>query len=384
MNIFPWQAELWDQLMSAPDKLPHALLLAGPAGLGKQAFAMAMAARLLCEAPLAQGGAEALACGCCSSCNWLAAGNHPDFRLVQPQSEEAEEAGETEATVTEAVAPAPAATGKVKKGKAAPVAAAARMGMGTGTAGTGTLRIDQIRRLADFVFVGSHRHGRRIVILQPAEAMNPAAANALLKILEEPPPSVCFILISHAWRKLLPTIRSRCRVVVFGRPAPALAASWLQDEGVEDAGSLLQLAGGAPLLARDWAQQTVLASYRKALEPLLLTQDGPADPVSMAAKWGELLKADSAFDLPQLVDIVQKWVTDLTQVALAGSLRYHLEPAWRDRLEALAKRSNATALLGCDKDLRRIRAVARHPLNTQLFLEDMAARYLRSLSVKNN
>ncbi|WP_172955052.1 DNA polymerase III subunit delta' [Sterolibacterium denitrificans] len=351
--------------MSAPDKLPHALLLAGPAGLGKQAFAMAMAARLLCEAPLAQGEAGALACGCCSSCNWLATGNHPDFRLVQPEA--AEEAG-----MDEGEQEASAASGAKKaKPKTARVA-------------SGPIRIDQIRGLADFVFIGSHRHGRRVVILNPAEAMNPAAANALLKILEEPPASICFILVSDSWRKLLPTIRSRCRIVVFGRPTPALAASWLQAEGVEDVGSLLQLTGGAPLLARDWAQQAVLTNYRKALEPLLLTQDGPVDPVSMAAKWGELLKADSTFDLPQLVDIVQKWVMDLTQVALAGSLRYHLEPAWRDRLEALTKRSNATALLGCDRDLRRIRAVARHPLNTQLFLEDMAARYLRSLSVKNN
>lgn len=390
MNIYPWQSELWGQLMSMPDKLPHALLLAGPAGLGKQAFAMAMAARLLCEAPVGRAnqtdpaspegveGTEAgsFACGACSSCKWLATGNHPDFRLLQP--EEAEEAGETEAGEVAAAATA-AAPGKAKKGKAAPAASAAR----TGT-GSGPLRIDQIRGLADFVFVGSHRHGRRIVILNPAEAMNPAAANALLKILEEPPPSVCFILISHAWRRLLPTIRSRCRIVTFGQPDPALAASWLKAEGVKDAGSLLQLAGGAPLLARDWAQQEVLTVYRKALEPLLLTQGDPLDPVAMATKWSTLLKADTGFDLPQLVDIVQKWVADLAQVALAGSLRYHLDPAWRDRLEVLAKRSNALALLACDKDLRRIRAVARHPLNTQLFLEDMAARYLRVLSVKNS
>lgn len=364
-TLYPWQTELWQQLMTAPEQLPHALLLVGPTGLGKQSFAMAMAARLLCETPVEQPGLGQVACGHCSSCNWLAAGSHPDFRLLQPQADEEDETAAT----SESEAAAATTAGKSKKTKATAVK----------TVTSGPIRIDQVRGLADFVFVGSHRHGRRIVILQPAEAMNPAAANALLKILEEPPASVCFLLISHAWRNLLPTIRSRCRVVTFGRPATEQATQWLQAEGVKDAANLLSLAGGAPLLARDWAQQDMLAMYRQVLEPLQLTH---ADPVDMAAKWAALLKAESGFDLPQLVDIVQKWVADLTQLVLSGSLRYH--PGWREQLEALAKRSNVSALLGCDKELRRIRAVARHPLNTTLYLEDMAARYLRIFPARNS
>lgn len=365
MNIHPWQGGLWKQLMDAPEKLPHALLLTGPAGLGKQDFALAMAACLLCEAPQTAATGGPAACGECCSCSWLAAGNHPDFRLVQPDA--AEETAETESD-SDAVTKT---TNKTRQGKAVGVATSmARVGTGSGT-----LRIEQIRELTDFVFVGSHRQGRRIVVLEPAEAMTPAAANALLKVLEEPPASVCFILISHAWRRLLPTIRSRCRIVNFGQPDPRQAAAWLKAAGIKEAESVLQLAGGAPLLARNWAQQDMLPVYRKALEPLL--QPGN-DPVAMAQKWSALLKADSAFDLAQLVDIVQKWLADLIQMTLADSLRYHRDPAWQKALQAQAKRSNAAALLAFDKELRRIRGVARHPLNTQLFLEDMAARYLRA------
>ena len=347
MNIFSWQIPLWKQLLGDPENLPHALLLAGPGGQGKRAFAQAIAARLLCEQQGGAAGQVGTACGQCSSCTWLASGNHPDFRLVQP--DEGEDASEDEAAAS-----AHAAARKPAKE---------------------TIGIDQIRALADFVFVGSHRHGSRIVIVSPAEAMTPAAANALLKVLEEPPAGVYFILVSNAWRRLLPTIRSRCRTVVFGRPDPALATQWLNAEGVKAADELLRLAGGAPLLAAEWALQGRLDLYRKAIEALA---DKPVDPVAMAAKWSALLKGEESFGLPQLVETVQKWVFDLILLKMAGGLRYH--QAWRDKLETLATRTTGTNLLVCYNDLLRIRAVARHPLNTQLFLEDMAARYLKAVA----
>lgn len=360
MNILPWQLQVWRQLLAEPEHLPHAVLLAGPAGLGKLVFAHAMAARLLCEAPVDEGGQVRLACGKCSSCSWFVAGNHPDFRMVQP--EEADDTTGGEASEEGVPSTVMATPGKPKSAKG---------GAGSG----GTIRIDQIRALADFVFVGSHRHGKRIVVLNPAEAMNPAAANALLKILEEPPPSVYFIMVSSSWRKLLPTIRSRCRMVVFGRPEPALASQWLSSEGVEGADGLLRLTGGAPFQAREWATQGRLDLYRKAVDVLA---DKPVDPVAMAARWSALIKGDDAFDQVQLVEAVQKWVFDLVQLKLAGGVRYH--EAWRGRLAELAAAASSAALLACYGDLLRVRAVARHPLNAQLFLEDMAARYVRALA----
>jgi DNA polymerase-3 subunit delta' len=352
MKIFDWQFPLWQQLLGEPGNLPHALLLAGPEGQGKLAFAQAMAARLLCEQQGESDGQAGMACGQCSSCTWLASGNHPDFRLVQPDEEESSAEGDA------AAESAPARTVAHKPGK-------------------GTIGIDQIRALADFVFVGSHRRGSRVVVVSPAEAMTPSAANSLLKVLEEPPAGVYFILVSDAWRRLLPTIRSRCRTVVFGRPDPLLATQWLNAEGVKAAAAdeLLRLAGGAPLLAAEWAMQGRLDLYRKAIEALA---DKPVDPVAMAAKWSALLKGEESFGLPQLVETVQKWVFDLILLKMSGGLQYH--QAWLDKLETLATRASCTNLLACYNDLLRIRAVARHPLNTQLFLEDMAARYLKAVA----
>ena len=328
--------------------MPHAMLMAGPEGLGKLAFAKTLAARLLCEQLNEADGPDGMACGHCSSCTWLVSGNHPDFRLILP--EEGDEVGE-------------------EGGEISTLPASARK------PGQGPIRVDQIRSLADFVFIGSHRHGSRVAVIAPAEAMNPAAANALLKVLEEPPAGVYFILVSSDWRRLIPTIRSRCRSIQFGRPDPELAERWLTEKGVESAAELLRLTGGAPLLAADWAEQGRLDSCKKAIEALA---DKPVDPVAMSAKWSALLKGAQGFGLPQLVETVQKWVFDLILLKMSGGLRYHQN--WREKLEMLAANASSTGLLACYNDLLRIRAVVRHPLNTQLFLEDLATRYLRALS----
>lgn len=345
MTLFDWQKPLWQRLLADREKLPHALLLAGPEGLGKLAFARALAARLLCEQ--APNEPDGMACGECPACTWLASGNHPDFRLIQPEdADQAEDAGD-----------------------GVPLQAAPRK------PGQGQIRVDQIRALEDFVFVGSHRHGNRVALISPAEVMNPAGANCLLKILEEPPSGVYFILVSSHWRRLLPTVLSRCRSLVFGRPDQAAAERWLAGQGVSAAAELLQLAGGAPLIAADWAEQGRLDAYRKVIETLA---EKPVDPVAMAAKWATLLKSEQDFALAQLVEAVQKWVFDLAMLKIAGGCRYH--EAWRVKLEQLAAAASGTGLMACYNDLLRIRAVARHPLNTQLFLEDMAARYLRALT----
>ncbi len=348
MNIFEWQKHLWRELFADVNSLPHAMLMAGPEGLGKLAFAQSMAARLLCEQRNAAEGPSGMACGQCNSCTWLVSGNHPDFRLIQP--EDGDDAG-------------------VEEGETSKSASLSR------TPGQGPIRVDQIRALADFVFVGSHRQGSRVAVIAPAESMNPAAANALLKVLEEPPAGVYFILVSSDWRRLIPTLRSRCRSIVFDRPDAALTEQWLAAKGVKSAATLLRLTGGAPLLAADWAEQGRLETCKKAIEALA---DKPVDPVSMAVMWASLLKGAQGFGLPQLVETVQKWVFDLILLKMSGGLRYHQD--WQDKLEMLATRASTTGLLACYNDLLRIRAVVRHPLNTQLFLEDMATRYLRALA----
>src|SRR5689334_16771376 len=143
--IYSWHKTEFGSLLKRKAGLPHALLLRGPRGIGKLAFAESLATALLCEKP-AQDGAP---CGQCASCGWIGQGSHPDFRRLEPENlargEEAEQGAE-------------------KKEKAST-----------------QISVDQARSLADFIHVSSHRGGSKVVLIHPAEALNVNAANALLK-----------------------------------------------------------------------------------------------------------------------------------------------------------------------------------------------------------
>lgn len=312
------------------------MLLVGPPGVGKTAFSEQLATLLLCESITA----EMTACGNCQACRWLDAGNHPDFRRVAPDGDDEAEEGVSE---------------KAKK------------------RGPGTIRIDQIRELESFVFVGSHRHGNRVVLVTEAEAMNGAAANSLLKILEEPPINVYFILVSSRTKSLLPTIRSRCRVIAFGPPDAAAAAAWLASAGLEkQAARYLNLAGGAPMRVAQWKAQGQLAPLDAVVDSLLAP---PSEPIALAARWDGLLKGDGQFRMEHLVEEVQRWLFDLAQERMTGVVRYHGGWPRPNGVQNL----NPTSLLAAWREINQFRRSARHPLNQLLFLENLAAHFLRAM-----
>lgn len=338
---YSWHKELWDRLIEQVGRLPHALLLAGPQGGGKMAFAQALAARLLCER--ASGNTEA--CGNCPSCNWFSAGNHPDFRLIEPGGDEAEDI-EVESEP---------ATQKKKSEQ---------------------IRINQIRALDDLLGIGTHRQGSRVIVIQPAEAMNPATANALLKMLEEPSPSTLFILVTSNKRRLLPTILSRCQSLHFPKPSATQALAWLRESGAPHAEDLLAHAGGMPLAAlAEAGEWDRLDGFY-----LDLAQLEHVGPVAIAGRWESWLKeskeGESAVDKRTLVIWMQKWVFDLILMKLCDLAVFHAHKLQETR--AAAGRASITALIDCYNDLLRIKAVSQHPLNPRLFLEDMLSRYARA------
>lgn len=338
---YSWHKELWDRLIEQVGRLPHALLLAGPQGGGKMAFAQALATRLLCER--ASGNTEA--CGNCPSCNWFSAGNHPDFRLIEPGGDEAEDI-EVESEP---------ATQKKKSEQ---------------------IRINQIRALDDFLGIGTHRQGSRVIVIQPAEAMNPSTANALLKMLEEPSPSTLFILVTSNKRRLLPTILSRCQTFNFPKPSAAQALTWLRESGAPHAEELLAHAGGMPLAAlAEAGEWDRLDGFY-----LDLAQLEHAGPVAIAGRWESWLKeskeGESTVDKRTLVIWLQKWVFDLILMKLCDFAVFHAHKLKEVRVAA--GRTSITALIDCYNDLLRIKAVSQHPLNPRLFLEDMLSRYARA------
>ncbi|MES2015595.1 MAG: DNA polymerase III subunit delta' [Pseudomonadota bacterium] len=337
ITVYPWQQAAWGQLQLLRARMPHAVLFHGAAGTGKSDFIEAFAQALLCE----NAGADGHACGACLSCGWFAQGNHPDYRRVRPEALEDEPPEGEEG--------ADADTGKKAKSTKAP---------------SKEIKIEQIRNLADFMNISTHRQGLRVVVLYPAEALNTPASNALLKTLEEPPPGTVFLLASNSLDRLLPTILSRCRKFALPMPDSAAAIAWLNAQGLADADSWLREQGGAPLAALAQSE----TGNREDMEALLQLLAHPS--IDAALKTADKL---SKTPLSLLVSWQQRWLYDVFSYKLSGSIRYF--PRYQKELAALAGKVHTSSLMRAIKNANDRRKIADHPLSPKLFVEDMLLDY---------
>ncbi len=341
--IYPWQQDDWQRLQQYRERLPHAILFHGQEGSGKVHFAENFAQSVLCERPTI----DALACGACEACGWFSQYSHPDYRRVRPEVLDAEDAESSAETDEEPAGKKNASSRNPSK----------------------EIRIDQIRALATFMNVSTHRAGLRVILLYPAEALNGASANALLKTLEEPPPNSLFLLISHRYDRLLPTIRSRCQSFALGLPDSKAATKWLEQQGLTDADKWLAEQGGAPISALAAAQ-----SDDEDGQEELLAQFARPD-MAKALVVAERLQKVS---LSSLVSCQQRWLYDLFLIKLTGKVRYY--PRHEKTLLALAKQIALHRLQQALRDAGERRAVSDHSLSARLFIENMLLDYVRLFS----
>jgi DNA polymerase-3 subunit delta' len=314
--MHPWNTAVFESLRQRLEGLPHALLIHGPQGVGKLALAEGIAQLMLCEhAELARRP-----CGSCEGCRWFLAGNHPDLRRIEP----------------EALAKAPV---EVEGEEPAPASSRAKPSI--------EIKVDQVRELAAFLNVGSHRGRRRVALVHPAEDMNPNAANALLKGLEEPPTGAMFLLVTHRPARLLPTIRSRCVAVPVAVPKAKAALEWLEGQGVRGAERWLKYAGGAPLSALDYAQAA------DAIDRLL-----------SAITSRTQIAVDDRQQIEALVEALQKFAFDQALGAFGLAPKYGL---------AKPGKGDAKGWLAFGRQMGEDRLLARHPLNPRLFAAQMLA-----------
>lgn len=324
-----WHRQALVRLLAVRERLPHALLVAGPRGIGKQDFVRALGAALLCGNP----DGERLACGSCAACGWFAAGNHPDYRETVPEASQ-EDGDDVEASD---------ARGKKK---------------------SQVIRVSEVRALQDFVMLSAHRGGIKVAVLNPAEALPPAAANALLKTLEEPPADTLIILLAQQPGRLLATLRSRCQRVDLAAPTHAEACSWLAARGVPDAEEVAGLAAGGPLLAEQFAAPESSETRRVLLQAL--GQGTALDPLSV----GPRLEKGA---LDTTLYLMQTWLHDLIRVGAGGAPRFHAPRA--EALRALAGKANLAAAHRLLAQLADLRRLASHPLSPRLVYEALLISY---------
>lgn len=323
--MYPWLESELDRLLGQwQTRPPHAVLLTGREGIGLDELAIELAGSLLCEAPT--DGRRA--CGKCHACTWFAQGNHPDFRLVQPE-------------ILDVPAEGSESSSKEKKSE--------------------QIKIDQIRDLHGFLSVGTHRGGRRVIVVRPAQAMNSATQNSLLKSLEEPGPGTLFLLVSSEPHRLLSTVRSRCQKIPVAKPSAEAAVQWLGGAGASDPALQLALAAGAPLAAAKFGESL------DAIRALVAELSNPeSDALSVAAGFQSTAPAD-------FIDILYRWCHDLLMLKTAGRISYFSGNA--KELKRIAERVLPADVCRYLRRLIAARALAQHPLNARLVMEELLLGY---------
>jgi DNA polymerase-3 subunit delta' len=319
---YPWLSPLWARLLAMRQRLPHALLLAGPKGVGKLELAQNWAQSLLCERPTAEGEA----CGGCEACHWFAAGTHPDFMHLTLQEKETRE-------------------GEVRLAS--------------------EISVEQARQAVDFVQLSTYRAGYRLVLVEPAEALNTASANALLKVLEEPPINTVFVLVSHQFRQLLPTILSRCHKLEVGLPDNAMLQGWLRENGLDE--KALAWGSGAPLAAIEARDEGELEIRAQVLDAL--SEVKSLDSVALAEAWNRQVPARTWHQ------VSYKWLLDLLACRLGGKASFN--PDYETALRKLAGRTKLANLLDFIRHESGAGRWVDHPLNRQMVMESWLIEYSR-------
>ena len=241
--MYPWQEKQWLSLAGRVEQqsLAHALLLCGPAAIGKHGFASQLANYVVCRH---RNHENHLPCHQCKDCLLFQSGMHPDIVTVMPEDNSRQ------------------------------------------------IRIQQIRDIISFVVCCSNQGGYRVVIIRPADAMNIYAANALLKSLEEPGKNTLILLISSRPENLLPTVRSRCQQVAFSIPSRLSVLPWmkkqLQGTPESDICAALDLAYGRPLEAIRCIEDNVFDQLNLLRQGLMEISSGVSSPVEIAEKWRAL------------------------------------------------------------------------------------------------
>jgi len=277
----PWLEPLQRALDTAlqSDRVGHALLLQVSPGLGGEWLASWLAARLFCtqlREHESTGGAAPLRspCGACLACRRVQTDEQPDLIILRPIEDSRE------------------------------------------------IRIDQVRELVSELTLTSHAGGRKLAIITPADKLNRAAANALLKTLEEPTTGSLLVLVTGEPSRLPVTVLSRCTRLQLPPPTRAQLLAWLQHSGGQNADweAVLQVLGAKPLEAMTADTHALAQLQRETVRALEQAAAGSLDPVETAESWG---KEDYALRIAciesWLVERIRAWARAAETAGIGGS-----------------------------------------------------------------
>jgi DNA polymerase-3 subunit delta' len=280
-ELLPWHHQAWTHLgqFISQNRLPQALLIYGSRGLGKQQLAQRFAFSLLCDKPQVNH----FNCGHCSSCLLFSAETHPDYLMIKQE----------------------------EPGKA--------------------ITIGQIRNLLTRLTLKPQFERYRVVIINPAEQLSNAAANAFLKYLEEPTERTVLVLITDKPAQLPATILSRCQKLLVERPSRVEQSQWLRQQNIHnDLALLYNLSQGSPLLALSYANDKLLMLRKQCFAAWLAVARKQSHPVLIAEEWYVLTEVPLLFWLTS-------WIIDLVKCCFHSKVGNLANPDLHEHLKELSQ-----------------------------------------------
>lgn len=258
-ETYPWQENDYKYLLQLKSRLPHAILLHGPKGIGADKVAYAFVQSLLCN----ESGVDDKACGKCNACLVFNDDSHPDFYVLAPDEDEK------------------------------------------------SISIAAVRAAVDFLSLTTHLSNYKIVLIEDANLLNLNSANALLKVLEEPSKQAVFILLSDNIQHLLPTIISRCHKYQLATPDTTTAKKFLEAKDISNADFWLNYNHNCPLFETEIDETQLERLVRGLSEP------------SVENIYGLTIEFDGkTVSSGFVLDFLAKWITDLVSYKLSGEFNY--------------------------------------------------------------
>jgi len=364
-KIAPWLQPLWDGLNF--NAFPSAILLHGQPGIGKFKFSIELAKALLCESK----DASLKPCNHCEACHWFDTGNHPDFIALVPQTHrkllphgdlDIESDSPKKSKAARDDADSEVAEKKEKK----------------------NISIEETRQAIEGLSIGSHRGGNRVILIYPLEMLRSDSANTLLKSLEEPPSNTIFILLADRLDRVLPTIRSRCRLLSAPRPDRHVGLAWLRAElsGISglkisdgDMESIYDEQGGAPIAVFNSLEARHNQDEKDELTISIQASRYLLQAMSQGSRmnWLDAAEKIQKAKFSILLATMQKWLADLQSVKELGAPRYF--PKHEATLQALAQQAKTPKLLKFWKSVMQMRRHENHPLAIRIQLESLLSQY---------
>ncbi|MFK5984102.1 MAG: DNA polymerase III subunit delta' C-terminal domain-containing protein [Pseudomonadota bacterium] len=350
IRLYPWFQEQWNIVAKLPkNHFPHALIITGQSGIGKQGFSLLLIQSLLCE-KLNQSietnttdisaVQNNLPCGICSSCAQVKAGSHGDFLTLE-------------------IIP-----------------------------GKKSIGVDQIREMIHWMNL-THKSGHKKVLFIPAaDKMTLQASNALLKTLEEPPADVVIILLVDHIKSLIATMRSRCQIITLAKPDQQLISQWLHESvsdwevksesiaySPENHELLLSLAFHTPLKVKKLLTSDILSQRKLILEQLFSIVEQQNAPVLASGKLSKIA-------IEEVVYWLQAIIFDLIYMHFKVENKKLINLDYRQQLISISLNLNTLLLFELLKDLNQYYFFQGNSLNLPLLLDSYLIKWSNCVKIK--